>query len=313
MARRAITAATRRRARRRAATRRRTARRRRRRRRCRRGRDRRGHRFGRDLGLLGRRCHGRHHEVAGDRRTGVLGALQVLPAHRVVEVQIGEVRGELLGDMLRLSIDLHRVADHVQHAAALEARAQPVIVEMHRHRHADRLAGREALEIDVLRRVADRMELHVADQRARRIAVHLDLVEARLPAGPVQFAQHRAGVQRDEAGLLPRPVDDTGHLALTPGRPRRPLTGSRACLGLDGHDISHGPLLQMQAPASRGAGVARGLAEGGAEGKQVGNAGFQSLPRRRSGECRGGALKLRGLAPGPRRVLTRGIPRAIAN
>jgi hypothetical protein len=127
---------------------------------------------------------------------------------------------------------------------------------MHRHRHADAFAGRQALEIDVLRRVADGMKLHIADQRLGGIAVDPDLVEARLPTRPVQLTQHRAGVQRDQAGRLPRPVDHPGHLALTPGRARRPLTGSRACLGLDGHDIGHGPLLQMQAPASRGAGVA---------------------------------------------------------
>ena len=68
---------------------------------------------------------------------------------------------------------------------------------MHRHRHADRLAGREALEIDMLRRVGHRVELHVADQRARCVAVDLDLVEARLPAGPDAVrAAPRAGPAR---------------------------------------------------------------------------------------------------------------------
>ena len=223
--------------------------------------------LGRHLGLLGRRRHGGDDEVAGDRRAGVLGAVQVLPAHCVIEVEVRQVRGELLRDVLGVGVDLDRVADHVQHAAALQAGAEAVILEMHRHRDANPLAGGEALEIDMLGRIGDGMELHVADQRARGVAVDLDLVEARLPAGAMQLAHHRARFERDEAGRLMRAVDHAGHLALTPGRPRRPLTGSRACLGLDGHDIGHGPLLQMQAPASRGAGVAGGLAEGGVRGK----------------------------------------------
>ena len=84
---------------------------------------------------------------------------------------VRQVGGELLGDVLRHRIDLDRVADDVQHAAALEAGADAVILEMHRHRHPDALAGRQALEIHMLRRVGDRVELHVADQRAVGIAV----------------------------------------------------------------------------------------------------------------------------------------------
>ena len=84
------------------------------------------------------------------------------------------IGGELLGDMLRLCVDLDGVTDDVQDATALQAWAQPVILEMHRHRYADRLAWREALKIDMLGCVGHRVELHVAEQRLCCIAVDLD-------------------------------------------------------------------------------------------------------------------------------------------
>ena len=96
------------------------------------------------------------------------------------------------------------------------------------------LAGREALEIDMLRLVGHGVELHVADQRAGRVRrPTLHLVEPGLPAGAMQFAEHGARVERDQGGRLLAAIDDGGHLARSPGRARRPLTGSLARLGLD--------------------------------------------------------------------------------
>ena len=56
----------------------------------------------------------------------------------------------MLRDLVRVAVDLDRVAHDVQHAAALQAGAEALVLELHRHRDADLLAGREALEIDVL-------------------------------------------------------------------------------------------------------------------------------------------------------------------
>ena len=194
---------------------------------------RRGPGLGRHFHRLGRRRHRGDDEVAvGDDRARAFGTFQVVPAHVVVEIQVREVGGEVFRDLVRVAVHLDRVAHHVQHAAALQAGAEAVVLEPHRNRDADGLAGCEALEVDVLRRVADRVELHVADQRARRVAVGLDLVETGLPAGALQFAQHGAGLQRDQAGGLVGAVNHRRHHACAPGRPRRPLTGSRACLGL---------------------------------------------------------------------------------
>src|SRR6185437_4701785 len=120
---------------------------------------------------------------------------------------------------------LDRVAHDVQHRAALDAGADAVVLEMYRDQNLDALARDQALEIHVFRRVTDGVELHAADQRADRPTAGVDLIEAGLPAGPVQFAQHDARVQCQQAGFLPPTIDDSGHLARTPSRPRRPLTG----------------------------------------------------------------------------------------
>ena len=198
--------------------------------------------LGDDLDLR-RRHDGRHDEVAVDHRLDVLGALQVVPADVVVEVQRPEVGGELLRDMVGVAVDLDRVADDVQHRAALDAGADAVILEVDGHRDLDPLAGDEALEIDVLRRIGHRMELHAADQRADRLAAGGDLIQAGLPAGAVQFADHHPGVERDQVGFLLSAIDNRRHLACPPSRPRRPLTASRAYLGLDCNNVGHSMLL----------------------------------------------------------------------
>ena len=244
--------------------------RRRRRRRCRsrhrRDRRRRGRRrrLFRRVGHLGGRCHGGDDEVApGDHRPRPLDPLQVAPAHTGIEIEARQIGAELLRDAVRIAIHLDRVADDVQHATALEAGTEALVLEMHRHRHADLLAGCQTLEIHVLRRIRYRMKLHVADQRLRRGAIHLHLVNPRLPPGPHQLAQHRARLQRDQVRRQVRPVNHRGHLARSPCRTRRPLTGSRTRLGLDRHNIGHGPLPQMPNAGLQGCRRAgRGVAEG---------------------------------------------------
>jgi hypothetical protein len=201
--------------------------------------------IGGGLGLLGGSGDGRHHEVTvGDGRADAVGALEVGPADIVVDVERAEVGLEMLGHLVGIDVALDRVAHHVEHATALQARAGQLVQEGHGDRHAHLLTGGEALEVDMLRRVGDRVELHIADQRARRRgAGQLHLIQARAPAAALQLAQHGARVQRDKSGRLFGAVDNRRHLACPPGRACCPLTCTLARLGLDRHDIGHGSLL----------------------------------------------------------------------
>ena len=80
---------------------------------------------------------------------------------------------------------------------------------------------------------------------AQSAAAEVDLEQAGLPAAAMQLTQYRAGVQRDQRRRQLGAVNDGGHPARPPSRTRRPLTGSRACLGLDRNSVGHGSLLQM--------------------------------------------------------------------
>ena len=91
------------------------------------------------------------------------------------------------------------------------------------------------------------MELHVADQRARRRRRSI-LISYRRDCQPARCSSRSTarGSSAIRVGSCLRAIDDAGHLARPPSRPRRPLTGSRACLGLDRHNIGHGPLLKCK-------------------------------------------------------------------
>ena len=91
--------------------------------------------------------------------------------------------------------------------------------------------------------VGHRVELHIADQGADRGRTGGDFIQAGLPACLVQFADHIARVERDQIGFLLAAIDNRRHLACAPSSPRRPLTASRAYLGLDCNNVGHSMLL----------------------------------------------------------------------
>jgi hypothetical protein len=171
-------------------------------------------------------------------------------------VQRREVGIEMRRHGVGVDQAFHGVADHVQHAAALEAHRGELVVEHHGDGHADLLAGGEALEVDMLGLVGDGVELHVADEGAGAFVAQLQLEQARAPAGLLDFLQDRLGLQGDQGRCLLGAVDDCGHKALPPGRACCPLTCTLARSGLDRHEIGHwfAPD-ERKAPASRGAGA----------------------------------------------------------
>ena len=115
----------------------------------------------------------------------------------------------------------------VQIAAALQAGANGVAFEMHRHRHANVLARDQTLKIHVHRGIRHRMELHAANQRADRRRACRDLVLAGLPATAMQLADDDTGIERDQRGFRVTAINNRWYLTSPPSSPRRPLTGSR--------------------------------------------------------------------------------------
>ena len=164
------------------------------------------------------------------------------PAQAVADLRLGQVDLEAFGDAIGLRHHLDLAADDVQHAAGLQARAGVLIQEHHGDADADARTRRNALEIHMDGTVGYGVELHVAhDGALRRAVLHRHLEEVRLPAALGQFLHHVTGVQGDQRRLLLRPIDNCGDQSPTPGRARRPLTGTLARHGLDPNSLDHLP------------------------------------------------------------------------
>src|SRR6476660_274011 len=99
----------------------------------------------------------------------------------------------------------------------------------------------------MFRRVGHGMKLHAADQRADWLCTRGYLIQAGLPAGPMKLTHNHPRVELDKIGLLLSAIDNSRHLACTPSSPRRPLTASRAYLGLDCNNVGHSMLLSENA------------------------------------------------------------------
>src|SRR5256885_625844 len=82
-------------------------------------------------------------------------------------------------------------------AAPADAGRTFLIDEMHRDRNRDLGAGIHAQEIDMQRLIADRIELHIAQQGAMDRAGHIDVEQAREEARLLQRASELARIERD--------------------------------------------------------------------------------------------------------------------
>ncbi len=210
--------------------------------------------------LVGRR-HCRDNEVApGDHRHHVPSIPFRSIAQRTLSlksrpIQIGDQRTAPGYGPGRNGVDLDRMAHHIQHAAAPETRAQRLIVEMHRHRHADLLARQQGAG-------NPRAPAHpTPDETGRRGSAP---GSARLPpprqtrdcepARVARLACTERGSSEIRLGARCAPlVWAPCPLAVSHLPPS--CCSSRTRLGLDRHDIGHGVLPQIPTwpPGSAGA------------------------------------------------------------
>ena len=81
---------------------------------------------------------GDHEITVRNGRLGIADAQQVMPANVVVDVQAAEIRLEFLRDGVGVAGNFNGVANHVQHAAALQAGRGGLVQEHHLHRKSFR-------------------------------------------------------------------------------------------------------------------------------------------------------------------------------
>jgi hypothetical protein len=91
----------------------------------------------------------------------------------------------------------------------------------------DLRAGADAHEIDMQRRVGDRMILDLARQRAMHRAVDRHIDDGREKPGAANRARQFARLEADRRRLLVVAIDDAGNAPGPPRRPRRALAGAR--------------------------------------------------------------------------------------
>jgi hypothetical protein len=110
-------------------------------------------------------------EVAvGDRGRDALGHLDGADVDAVADVEPGQVELELLGDVVDAAQHLDLVADDVQEAAALDARALLFVDEDARHVDVGPRRLGDAQEINMQCPAVHGVELHVARQHPLRAA-----------------------------------------------------------------------------------------------------------------------------------------------
>jgi len=126
---------------------------------------------------------------------------EIADAHAVVQHQLGDVDGDVLGNVRRQALDVD-LAVHEVDDAALRLDALRLAREMHRDGDPQHLVHRDAIEVGVQQVVPHRVELvflHHDAEVAAVVELQRDQrVDARLR---VQEVRQRLGIDRDGLGL----------------------------------------------------------------------------------------------------------------
>ncbi len=117
------------------------------------------------------------------------------------------------------------MAHDVEDAAAAQAGERSWLMKCTGTATVTWAPGADPHEIDMQRRVADRMVLHVARQRAQRRAVESEVDEAGEEAGPREHPRQFARLEGDQDRLLAVAIDDAGNAAGAARRPGGALAG----------------------------------------------------------------------------------------
>ena len=192
------------------------------------------------FGVDGRRHH--RHDGVVDPGVGRLAAFRQLEGgdvHRIVEVHAGEVDDDRFGDRLGRDDQLDAVQHEVDRAALLEAGRSVAVGHAHRHRDAHARARLEAEEVDVHRRVGDRVELVVARQHALLAALDVDLEDRGQELTRIDELVEVFEVDRDRLGRLAAAIDDSRNAAFATNGAGGPLANPAARHGRELLDRCH--------------------------------------------------------------------------
>src|SRR5258708_21513819 len=162
----------------------------------------------------------------------------------IADLHGGEIDGQRVGDGIDRAGDVDGMADDVEDAAAAQAGRAVLVDEADRYADSHLGAGTDAHEIDVQRRIADRVVLDLASQGAMHRPADRDVDDRREEPGTIDRARQRARFEGDLHRRVTAAIDDAGNAATASRRPRRALAGALARLGGEADDLGHFRLLQ---------------------------------------------------------------------
>ena len=126
----------------------------------------------------------------------------------VADLASGDVSHEEFGDRLKRAHELDLVADDIEHAAAFQAFAFLMALEADLHRDRESRTRDVADEVDVKRRIGDRIDLNVTGQHSDHVAVDPEVVKAGEEAPAAKLPFHHVVVERYGEGLAAAAVND---------------------------------------------------------------------------------------------------------
>jgi len=165
--------------------------------------------------------------------------------HRVIDLQRREIGDDRLGNGIRRNPHRDRVTHDVQAAALLEAGADILIDEMHRHLDTQVRPRLQAQKINMNRLIFDGIELVIARNDPLLGAADIELEDRgqEMP-GVDQFVQ-LAIVERDRRGGIAAAVDHAWNTAFTAHAAGGPLACPVAHRGREGFRSGHSGVLEI--------------------------------------------------------------------
>ena len=183
---------------------------------------------------------GRHGEVAlGGGRLDALGQGDGRDMNRVADLEAGQVDLEMLGDGVGRAAHRDLVAHDVEDAAALEARGGGFVQEAHRHLDSDERILADAHEVDMDGEVANGIELHVARDHPRLLAVDVEGEDGALEVTGMELRVDRAVVDGDGLRRCLVAIENAGDAPLAARRARPAFAGARPRPCLEFDRLSH--------------------------------------------------------------------------
>ena len=141
---------------------------------------------------------------------------------RVADIEAGQVDVETLRDVVDAAMHLDRVTHHVEHAAATNAGALFFVDEGARHFDGDLSVGGDTQQVDMLRKLIDRVNLQIAGDHPFRFAVDLQIEDGREESARVDALLDVARIETDQNRVFLVAVDhgrDTAGATCCPGGP----------------------------------------------------------------------------------------------